>query len=91
MVCEAPRFISSLFTVTSCGSKGAHPKDTPYGPKFSQSYAFFRKFWQNYMLAPPPTGNPGSAPGHKSNGGGGCVKYAHSPLLAFLRSCFHDN
>ena len=41
----------------------------PYGPNFSQFYAVFRKMWQNHMLAPPgglappPTGNPGSAPG----------------------------
>ena len=25
----------------------------PYGPKFSQFHAVFRKIWQNYMLAPP--------------------------------------
>ena len=36
--------------------------------KFSQFHAVFRKIWQNHMLAsprglaPPPTGNPGSAP-----------------------------
>ena len=35
----------------------------PYGPKFSQFHAVFRKIWQNHMLAPPPMGNPGSAPG----------------------------
>ena len=34
-----------------------------YGPKFSQFHAVVWKSWQNYMLAPPPTGNPGSAPG----------------------------
>ena len=40
----------------------------PYGPKFSQFHAVFHKIWQNHMLAPPrglappPTGNPGSAP-----------------------------
>ena len=45
-----------------------------YDPKFSQFHAVFRKIWQNHMLAihptpppsgglaPPPTGNPGSAP-----------------------------
>ena len=38
---------------------GARP---PHGPKFSQFHAVFRKIWQNHMLAPPPTGNPGSAP-----------------------------
>ena len=26
----------------------------PYGPKFSQFHAVFRKIWQNHMLAPPP-------------------------------------
>ena len=42
----------------------------PYDPKFSQFHAVFHKIWQNHMLAPlpgglapPPTGNPGSAPG----------------------------
>ena len=25
----------------------------PYGPKFSQFHAVFRKIWQNHMLAPP--------------------------------------
>ena len=34
----------------------------PNGPKFSQFHAVFRKIWENHMLAPPPTGNPGSAP-----------------------------
>ena len=40
----------------------------PYGPKFSQFHAGFRKIWQNHMLAPPwrvgapQMGNPGSAP-----------------------------
>ena len=40
----------------------------PYSPKFSQFHAVFQKIWQNHMLAapqgsaPPPTGNPGSAP-----------------------------
>ena len=41
----------------------------PYGPKFSHFHAVFGKIWQNRMLAPaarglapPPTGNPGSAP-----------------------------
>ena len=32
------------------------------GPKFSQFHAVFWKIWQNCMLAPPPTGNPGPAP-----------------------------
>ena len=39
---------------------GARP--LPHGPKFSQFHAVFRKIWQNHMLAPPPTGNPVSAP-----------------------------
>ena len=40
----------------------------PYGPKFFQFHAVLWKIWQNRMLAaprglaPPPTGNPGSAP-----------------------------
>ena len=33
-----------------------------YGPNFSQFHAVFWKIWQNPMLAPPPTGNPGSTP-----------------------------
>ena len=40
--------------------RGAPP---PYGPKFSQFHAVFGNVLQNRMLAPPPTGNPGSAPG----------------------------
>ena len=39
--------------VYSGGFKGAHP---PYGPKFSQIHAVFRKIWQNHMLVPPPQG-----------------------------------
>ena len=35
---------------------------SPYDPKFSQFHVVFRKIWQNHMLAPPPAGNPGSAP-----------------------------
>ena len=40
----------------------------PYGPKCSQFHAVFQKIWQFRMLAspgrlaPPPMGNPGSAP-----------------------------
>ena len=49
---------------------GARPaRAPPYGSKFSQFHAVFREIWQNHMLAPPPgglapppTGNPGSAP-----------------------------
>ena len=40
------------------GAPGAPP---PNNPKFSQFHAVFRKIWQNHMLVPPPTGNPGSA------------------------------
>ena len=50
----------------SGGFRGARP---PHGPKFSQFHAVFRYIWQNHMLAPPPeglapppTGDPGSAP-----------------------------
>ena len=32
------------------------------GPKSSQFNAVFQNIWQNHMLAPPPTGNHGSAP-----------------------------
>ena len=51
--------------------QGGAPPARPlplHGPKFSQYFAVFRKIWQNRMLAPPrglappPTGNPGSAP-----------------------------
>ena len=49
---------------------GGHSQHmSPYGPKFSHFHAVFGKIWQNSMLAPPPqrlappaTGNPGSAP-----------------------------
>ena len=34
----------------------------PHAPKFSQFHAVFMKIWQNRMLAPPPSGNPGFAP-----------------------------
>ena len=33
-----------------------------YGPKPFQFHAVLWKIWQNRMLAPPLTGNPGSAP-----------------------------
>ena len=42
--------------------------ERPLHPKFSQFHAVFQKIWQNHMLAlpgglaPPPMGNPGSAP-----------------------------
>ena len=49
--------------------EGAAPGTRPpYDPNFSQCHAVFRKIWQNHMLAPPrglappPTGNLGSAP-----------------------------
>ena len=51
---------------------GGAPGAPPYGPKCSKFHAVFRKIWQNHMLAPPsppprglappPMGNPGSAP-----------------------------
>ena len=60
-----------VFTVADLGgASGAHP---PMAEKFSQFPAVFRKIWQNHMLAPPgglappPTGNPGSAPGLHHN------------------------
>ena len=37
-------------------------RGAPPGQKFSKFHAVFRKNWQNRMLAPPPTGNTGSAP-----------------------------
>ena len=46
----------------------AVPRGAPYGPKFSQFHAVFGKFGKIICwcppegLAPPPTGNPGSAP-----------------------------
>ena len=39
---------------TSGGSKGGAPSAHPHGPKCSQFYAVFRKFWQNRMSASPP-------------------------------------
>ena len=41
---------------------GRRRRAPPYGPNFSQFHAVFRKIWHNHMLAPPPTGNPRSAP-----------------------------
>ena len=52
-----------------CSCAVADLGGAPYGQKFSQFHAVFRKIWQNHMLAPlgglapPPMGNPGSAPG----------------------------
>ena len=43
---------------------GAPPACTPHGLKFSQFDVVFWKIWQNRKLAPPPTGDPGSAPAH---------------------------
>ena len=44
----------------------------PWGSKFFQFHAVFRKFWRNHMLAPPPgelapppRGNPRSATGNR--------------------------
>ena len=58
------------FSVADLGGlHPASPPPRPQGPKFSQFHAVFCKIWQNHMfappggLAPPPMGNPGSAPG----------------------------
>ena len=94
---ESPRFISSLFTVISGGSKRRRTRCThPYSPKFTQFHAAFRKFWQNDMLPPPPDswrsllwGILDTPSGHKPKGEG--VLGTPPPLLAFLRWCFHSN
>ena len=57
-------------SVTSSGHwLVADLRPPPHGPKCSQFHAVFGKFWQYHRLAsppgglaPPPTGNPGSAP-----------------------------
>ena len=67
--------LSDMFSlsrlITSGGFRGVLPARAPpppRGPKFSQFHAVFCKIWQNHMLtppgglAPPPTGNPRSAP-----------------------------
>ena len=59
-----------LMHLGSGRSRGRPRCASPYGPKISQFHAVFRKIWQNHMLAPPqggglappPMGNPGSAP-----------------------------
>ena len=57
--------------MTIASLSGGSTARPPYGPKFSQFHVVFQKIWQNHMLvppppprglAPPPTGNPGSAP-----------------------------
>ena len=48
--------VAMVKTLNSGGPKG------PHAPKFSQFHAVFMKIWQNRMLAPPPSGNPGFAP-----------------------------
>ena len=65
-IADVSREIRSPF---SGGFRGCPRLVPPYGPKFSQFHAVFRRIWQNHMLppptgelAPPPTGNPGSAP-----------------------------
>ena len=63
-------FSESIQFLSLADLGGAPPARPPYGPKCSQFHAVFRKMWQNHMLvrpppgglAPPPTGNPGSAP-----------------------------
>ena len=53
--------INMALFIVSGGSKGAM---SPYGPNFLNFMQFFGNFgkMQNLRLAPPPTGNPGSAP-----------------------------
>ena len=53
-------YIFVNFTVADLrrGHKGRTP---PWGSKFFQFCAVFRKIWQIRMLPPPPRGNPGSA------------------------------
>ena len=58
-----------IVSLLSGGFRGRPRRVPPYGPKFSQFHPVFHKIWQNHMLpppprglAPPPTGNPGSAP-----------------------------
>ena len=62
----------SIHVIISLGGfRGRTSDATPTAQNSSQSHAVFRKFWQNHMLAlpptrglaPSPTGNPGSAPG----------------------------
>ena len=62
--------MNTKYHCTVADLRGAPPASAPpYGsPKFSQFHAVFRKIWQDRMLAPPrglappPAGNPGSAP-----------------------------
>ena len=60
-----PITLADLRPVADLGAPRCAP---PYGLKFSQFHAVFRKIWQNHMLAPPgglappPMGNPGFAP-----------------------------
>ena len=49
----------------SGGSKGGARPSRPPGPKFLHFHAVFGKNWPNNRLAPPPLGNPGSAPANE--------------------------
>ena len=50
-------------TLHGLGATPAHnPPPSPQGPKCSQFHAVFGKIWQDRVLAPPPTGNPGPTP-----------------------------
>ena len=44
-----------ILVMFSGGFRGG-TRRPPYGPKFSQFHAVFRKMWQNHMLAPPLEG-----------------------------------
>ena len=48
-------------TMCRGGSKGGGPRRPPWTKNFLISCSFWGN-WQTCMLAPPPTGNPGSAP-----------------------------
>ena len=77
---------------------GGHPRNvpSPMGQNFLKLMWFFGNFCQNHMLAPPPrglapppTGNPGSAPaldyGLADASGG--TKHSHLPWSNFIH--FH--
>ena len=49
-------YLPPKVTIISGGFRWGRPP--PYGPKFSQFHAVFRKIWQNHMLAPPEGSRP---------------------------------